>query len=516
MAKVKKEKYKGPVRAITVTIAEVVDGGTKNEFYTDLRKSLRLARDAANKCMSRHIQEDANLFEGGPMPEKWTTYGVISEEFPGVCKVADNIKQDVKSKYEKYRGKIRCGMSAVPLFKSYPWPLTFGTQLRNFTDKDGRIEATIVLCSGKTYRVVIKQGKGWARQMKILKYCIANNLIGTSKILLSKDHVAILRVACRVPAEQRRELNGELEVRTAIDKFAYALKDDSDVPFVINGDDLRRWLAERGRRYQRLREDRKADRVVRRRVNEQLKFLSQTFQNRIHTFLHQTSAAIVNHAKRRRYAKLTFNSCVRSYVPSFPWYEFKTMLENKCSLAGIEFVHVGVNYTEPDTDYPHVYFIYSPGDGSVKIGKTTRNGKERLAELQTGRPDALYIAAINAEGKELSKVERRMHQYFKDYRQGFETVTTKTGKKQKRKSEWFTGEPVITCLREIGLLANTGNLSQIRQFLDVPEVTSSEGHLQADGDSLHQFVTGEVLAECVLSVRDNSTYGDAPEVTEAS
>ena len=77
-------------RTIKIKVAEIVDGGTKSEFYRDLRETLDLARRAANKSASLCFAADADLMAGGKCPKLYT-YPQVSSAFPGVASVAASI-----------------------------------------------------------------------------------------------------------------------------------------------------------------------------------------------------------------------------------------------------------------------------------------------------------------------------------------------------------------------------------------------------------------------------------------
>lgn len=61
-----------------------------------------------------------------------------------------------------------------------------------------------------------------------------------------------------------------------------------------------------------------------------------------------------------------------------------------------------------------VYFIQRGADGPIKIGFTTREPEERLAQLQVGSPDQLLL--IGYEPAWTISYERELHKRFSEHK----------------------------------------------------------------------------------------------------
>ena len=102
----KKREKSGRVRTIRVPVAEVISGGTKQEFYRDLRESLDVARRCANKTIAVCLKQDQDLMTGG-RPPKLYAYPETSREFIGAAEdpvllAVDNQAKTRLTAREKY------------------------------------------------------------------------------------------------------------------------------------------------------------------------------------------------------------------------------------------------------------------------------------------------------------------------------------------------------------------------------------------------------------------------------
>ena len=505
-----KEAVKVSVRTISIPVAEVLEGGTKSEFYAALRNSLDVSRRAANTCMSRYAAADADLWSGGKCPKLYE-YKAISGMFPGLTSVAASISNDTQKKYFKERVEIARGNRSLPVFRSYPFPLLRSVKMLVISDgNDGQLVAKIRLI-GSDWIVRLAGGSCYRDQIRGIRTAVASNAIRDSEIWIDKSGKAIVGVACQLPRRERTNLSGTLTVSSAIDNLITIHSERSDIPFVITGDRIRNWVSERNRRYQRFRQDRKSG-CSRKIINEELLRISYKFSCRMRSAIHEISARVLQRAIRKRVAKIELDFTVKSFISQFPWFELAGMIKWKCEEHGIQVVNKTMGVEEPTLDKPHVYFAYSPETHRVKIGRTIGTGETKESRLKTlastGCPTELVILAIDCVLKsKLNAREKHFKAMFKEHK-----ITFKTGS---ARDEWFAADAVIRYLREVGWLGNTGNRSQISQYLDVSSDASRDGHLQADGVSAGDTLRPESLAECGISVGDISACGAAPEVRES-
>lgn len=441
-----------PTKTVTVPVAEIVEGGTKTEFYADLRQSLDLARKAANKAVTLCLAADSELMIGGKCPKLYT-YPDVAGEFPGVASLCSSITRAVERKYRQERWHVASGRKSVCHYRSMPWPLLSNKSVTTvkIEQVDGACIARMKLLR-QWWSVRLAGGSRHARQIAGLKNAIR---VGDSKVWIDRKHRAILGLSVEVASTEPRVANGTLNVSTSRECLLVATKQQSDTPFVITGDEVRQWVARRNRMYQRLRQDRKSG-AKRSAVATKLKQCGDKWKRRMDSYLHQVSAQVVEHAKRRRVAELTLDATIKSFVPQFPYFELAVRIKYKCELAGIGFKEITQSVSAPDVTRPHVYFKLSPSTGRVKIGQTARTDGGRHG-AETDAPEDLVILAVDNQPKsKLIAREKHYHAMF---------ASSRVNRESGSKSEWFEGEYVIQWLRDVQWLGNAGNLSQILQVL---------------------------------------------------
>ena len=464
-------------RTIAISVAEVISGGTKQEFYEDVRKSLDLSRQAANRTVSVCMQQDETLWSGGKAPKLYA-YPVIASEFPGVASVAANITNTVTQQYRRDRWEIQKGRRSAPTFRSFPWPLlnNKSDSMVHVTDAGEYLACRIKLLSG-WWVVRLAGGSSHRDQIAGLRNALsfANTAVGSkpargtdainqvvtggisdSKLWQDRRGVAVLGISVRLPDPIGRAVEGDLVVKSAVDALLIASRERDTVPFTINADHVRQWQSHREYQKTRLMQDRKSG-ASRSSIKVKMTEISMKHIRRMDSFTHEVSSQIVQHAVRRKVQRVVLDLTVKSYMPSFPWFQLSSKIKYKCEDNGIEFVDASLKIAQPDIDSPHVYFAFSPTCSRVKIGKTARSGMDRIREMNTGSPEDLILLAVDNQSKAtLVKKEKHHHAYFSASRD-----------KRANATEWFIAEPVIRWLREVGWLGNAGNLSQILQHLEV-------------------------------------------------
>lgn len=489
-------------RTICVRVAEIVEGGGKQEFYADLRKSLDTARRAANRAVSLCVGADAELMIGGKLPKLYT-YPVISKEFPGAATAAAAIGRAVEAKYKQERWHVGAGRKSVCNYRSFPWPLLCNKSARWLQIEDcGEVLQARIKLLGQWWTVRIAGGAAYRDQVRGLRKAIESGRIGDSKIWVDGKHRAVIGVSVGLPASSQKKQSGKLVVTSNRDNLLVAIKERSPVPFVVSGDQLRGWIAERNRKQQRLRQDRKSGADRKKCIAIQAR-VSNKWRRRMDTYTHEVSARVVEHARRRKVEELVLDLTVKSFLPSFPWFELATKIQYKCEDAGIGFREITQAVANPDVSKPHVYFKFSPMTGRVKIGKTSVSGGRRHA-LATDSPDReLVILAIDNQPKaKVSAREKHWHAMFADHRIAG--------------SEWFAGDAVIHWLREAAWLGNAGNRSQIAQVIALEDDPAQTPPSRASVSVPTGNDSGECSQEAVNSAGYSEWTQAAPQATNRS
>ena len=455
-----------PIRTIAIPVAEVIEGGTKQEFYADVRKTLdlavRMANIVATECLR---QDDLSQDKCG----KIYTYPVLASLSSGASSVAAAIARSVEKTYKQNRFQVRIARRASQTFRSQPWPLLHNKSGNTLSLSicDEFLTARIKLLGG-WWTVRLAGGSSYRDQVKGLRQAIQSNSYGDSKIWVDRKHKAIIGIACDIPIAERKFISGVMSVSSSRDYLLVSTFERSDVPFVVNADICKQWQFEANKRYQRLRQDRKSD-ANRRRIRREMNDISVKMNCRMKTLCHEVASRIVNKAIRMNVAEIKLDLTVKSYTKSFPWFDLAGKIKYKAESAGIKVTDATQTVAEPDTAKPHVYFKYAPKAGRIKIGMTGREDGGRHG-AETDSPEELTILAIDNQPKvKLRAREKHFHAMFQEHR-----VT----------GEWFLAEPILAWLREVEWLGNSGNLSQIAQVLDVSQDAFLDGHLKANSECL--------------------------------
>jgi len=463
-------------RTISIPVAEVIEGGTKAEFYCALRRALDFSFRSANKVMSSLIQQDKWIWAGAKS-DRLDAYGAIKSSFEGMSEIAATISRSVEKKYNDERFDISRGKKSIPSFRSFPWPLLSNkSKTTLFVADTGEVLHcrlkimnkwwVVRLCGGSSYRDQIKglrnamreRSESMAGRSDLQGHKNSDKVpgIGDSKISIDKRGVAVIRFSSNTKDKESIELSGELHVKTALDSLLVASRERDTVPFVINGDHVKRFVEHRDRTKQRLMQDRKSG-SSRAAIKQKMTQQSEKNVNRLKSIVHEVSSQVVSHAVRRRVKTIVLDMTIKSYITSFPWFDLASKIEYKCADYGIEFRNATLQIDKPEIDSPHIYFAYAPICKRVKIGKSTRAGMERIQEMATGSPEDLIVLAVdNQPKKNLTIREKQHHAYFRSALIDRSSAV-----------EWFDAKPVIAWLREVGWFGNCGNLSQLKQVIDI-------------------------------------------------
>ena len=449
-------------RTIKIPVAEIISGGTKSEFYQDLRATLDLSRRAANLAVTACMAQDND--HEAKKPKKLYTYPLISKMFPGCCSVASAVSRQVEKSYLQDRWQMLRGIRSVRSYRSVPWILKHNKSDSTIELSDGESITAGIKLLGGWWTVKLAGGSGHRTQVAGLKRVLKSNDYGDSKIWIDHKHRAILGITCRVPITEHKELNGSMTFASAREHLIVLTADGSDIPFAINCDEAKRWKAESNRRYQRLRQDRKSD-ANRRKIRDEMNAIAFKMNNRMKTLCHEVASRIVNKAIRSNVAEIKLDLTIKSYIDQFPWSDLAGKIKYKAESAGIRVVDATLVSDHQDDKQPHVYFKFAPTTNRIKIGRTSRSDGGRHG-TETDAPEKLVILAVDNQPKaKLASKEKHYHAMFKDHR-----VV----------GEWFQSEPILAWLREVNWLGNAGNLSQIMQVLDVSQDAILAGDLNAN------------------------------------
>jgi transposase len=462
------------VRTICIPVAEVIDGGTKAEFYAVMREAMKVAVVIANRAMTECVKQDDWSLE---KCSKIYTYPKVKDTVAGCSNSISNLTAAVESDYRSDRWFVIRGKKSLRSYRSMSWPV-----LNNKSKKQLKLEwkgefmTARIKIMDKWFTVRLAGGSNHRDQVKGLRRALECGSVRDSKTWIDRKGKAILGIVVDVPVEQTKKKQGEARVASTLDSLCTVTFERSHVPFVVFAEDVKEWKEKSRSMNQKWRQARKQG-ANRRRILAKSQEFAHKMNRRLKSRCHEVSSQIVTRCIRANVAKVVCDFTIKSYCDRFPWYMLRQMIKYKCEMNGIEYVDVTQEVKEPDLSSPHVYFVYDPHSERVKIGKT-KGGKGRLTAFHTSNPDWVVLAVDNQPQTKLTQKEKHYHAMF----DGCRVV-----ERNKVGNELFVADRVIAWLRSTGWLGNAGNLSQIMQVLAPSQDGSGVRHLKADGERVSQL-----------------------------
>ena len=366
------------VRAVTIPVVSPVDLD-----WTDLRPRLReafaLATETSNWAvrllLANDIVRTAGMTKLPPMPAIYL-YGRGSEfhRWPELPKgTASAILGQVETKWRARRFDVLWRNKDRPPAYTYPqpWPVRFQDwRLAESPGQPGRLMVHVPLPGGRT-TLLLRGGRDYARQVAGLRHLLANPDLGCELSLIEApastgDHRNgdagrddsggerwRTRLLCKVVGwfpRRTTDATAILPVRSTDDAMLVALDEDGGRVWTYHADQARRLHETHLRRLQRRADDRKAERRrPRRDCRAELSSLDAQASRdhaRVRSLSHALSASLVNFARRRRYGAVRYDDADHRFAPQFPWHMLRTMIQQKCRAAGLEF-HLVPSVEEP-------------------------------------------------------------------------------------------------------------------------------------------------------------------------
>lgn len=454
------------IKTICIPVAECLSH-TKSELYQALRKSLDASRSVANLSATECLRQDKISDD---KCGKLYTYPACKDMYSGVSFMISSVCRAVEKSYKQDRWQVKRGIKASRSYRSMPWPMLNNASCSTFKVIDeGEFLVAEIKLIDSIYRVRLAGGSNYRDQLRGLRSAIAADGVCDSKLWIDRSHKAILGISVDLPSTTQKDRSGVVQVVSGIDYLVALTIPRMQQPFVLNGDDIQLWKAESIRRNQRWRQARKQG-VNKKRLREESRAFAEKMQRRLKTKTHELAAQIIAKANRCNAQQIEIDFTVKSFLPSFPWYDLVSKIKYKAAISGIDIIEKTQSLAEPDLSKPHVYFLYDPHSDRIKIGKT-KGSAGRLESYYTINPDCVVLAIDNQPIAKLGLKEKHYHAMFDAHR-----VTDRN----KAGNELFTASPVLAWLRAVQWLGNAGNISQIAQVLDVSQDAFKGGHLQAD------------------------------------
>ena len=343
------------VRAIVIPIASPAEIGKGSpEQWKELRDSLAVAwqhsTEAANWALKRLLSNDVVRQRGDtkcpPMPSVYL-YG--EREWDGWSQSASSVLRTVEQTYRASRYEIVwLGGKRLPNVRyPYPYPV-HNASWKLYENPDGGVFFEARLPDGRV-TVRLKGGLQYKRQLAGLRHLMANPELRGEASIYKRGNEIVVKLVGWFPRKVDQQAEGTLHLRTGATEFLSVLNEKDERLLIFNADRVRRWLVRHAEMRQRWSEDMKFERRRPKRDSrknmEDMQAACRKMNNRIASFIDETAAQCVNHAKRRRLARVVLEDSERSYFRDFQWYRFSALLQQKCNAAGITFEHSSADKT---------------------------------------------------------------------------------------------------------------------------------------------------------------------------
>lgn len=339
------------LRAFSIPVASPGESGSWADLEAELRELWRLSTAAANLLQSELWARDPKRSPGDEKLAKFTVpylYPVVREKLPVLPSGATvSIINRVQQAYMAARlDTVWFGKRALASYR-YPFPYPVrATDYKLSVDEGGALMLDVPLHS-KRWKLRLRGGAAFARaRTGLLKVLAGDGEFGELAITkierTSGDHrqgEIMVKIVVWMPVTAKRAG----DVCTAVvggDALLALYSADRQRIFGWNADHIRRGIERHDAQMQRLREDMKAEKRLRRDrkgLRERMKLLADNQQARLDSFCHEVSAQVVGLCQRRRCERLIYLDVQHDYMPHFPWFKLATMVEQKAKRAGIEF-----------------------------------------------------------------------------------------------------------------------------------------------------------------------------------
>lgn len=339
------------LRAITVPIVspivENADQVTLRNAWNTLnqqlkeawQKSTEAANWAAKRLWSSDVTRDRN---DGKCPKMKPIYLYGERDWTGWSQSAGCVLRTVESSYRKKRYDIVwTGSAGVPNVR-YPYPYPIHNAAWNlFQEPGGQIVFDCRLPSGRVGVRLKTKDKGGKYRLSALKHLIENPELRGEAALIKKPDGTVMVKMVGWFSKSIQQTSGQLRVRTGSETLFTLFNEKDERILAINGDWIRGKVIGHETLRHRWSEDMKFEARMptkrRRKKTEDLQAACQKMNDRLKSFIDETCAQIVGHAKRRSLAVVRYDDSDSSYFTSFPWFRFRERLKTVCDREGILF-----------------------------------------------------------------------------------------------------------------------------------------------------------------------------------
>lgn len=358
------------LRSITIPVV-----GPVGKTWPELRAALTEAWDLTTRLANWEVTElaKADVLRGpedSSMPAMPFVYHypLARERFPTLpSKAVATVLQSVQRLYRKARLKtIWHADERLPRYR-FPFPYSLNNQ--SWTARFGAGGSPLIelRLPGGPFTLQLRGGPSFRRQTQALARIVSGAAVkGELAVYRQRANdgdnrgsvqdrkpgggnrihyrVMVKMTAWLPRAAEQAESSGAMEVRTAPTAFLTATADGA-LPWVLNVDHVRRWVASHRRFLDRFAEDTKYEKRWPKRSRRQMadyrSAAVERHHRRISTFCHQAAAMLAEYAARRGVAEVAYNDDDRTYLTEFPWFRFRQILAMKLEERGVQLLYSG-------------------------------------------------------------------------------------------------------------------------------------------------------------------------------
>ena len=347
-------KSKYCIRAVVIPIVSPVvapGAGPQSDAvkaaWTELRAILAnawtLSTEAANWALRRLLANEPTRQPGQtkcpPMPPIYL-YG--ERDWTGWSNSASSVLRTVEQTYRAKRYEcVWMSSNSLPVVR-YPYPYPVKNVTWNLVrDEGGRIAFEARFPTGRI-GVWLKAGPQWKRQIAMANHLMDHpELRSEASVYKKNDGSIVVKLVGWFPKREQINAEGMLILRTTKTEFIVGFNTADERLFTIPGDRCKDWIVRTDAMRQRWSDSMKYElRIPKRASRKNMEDMQRQVEkntNRVHTWIDQTIAACVGHAKRRRLETVSIDDSEREFMPHFPWHRFLTRLEQVCNREGLKF-----------------------------------------------------------------------------------------------------------------------------------------------------------------------------------
>jgi hypothetical protein len=327
------------LRAVTIPVAKT----DWDKLMPVLWEAWKDVTRCANYLISTFYVNDKAILTKSEKLGTWERpylYPQCREQFPSIEPTAlVSLINTVQAKYSASRFDLWRNKTSLPTFRDIPLPINSQSWYLNKDEQGNRVFE--FRYNRERYNLELRSDKSFHYQHKSLDK-IVNGVVEAGEAALYKhDKSLMLKIAGYFEVSKSNGTQNFVKARTTNDGFLIATS-STGREWKLNGDQIQHWIVGYAKQQQRLREDLKAERRFPKHMREgivsRMGKVAEYRKNQVNSWMHESSHQLVMWTKRQHAVSLTWDDSYKSSMPTFPWFVFGKMIEDKCKMQGIEFV----------------------------------------------------------------------------------------------------------------------------------------------------------------------------------